>query len=372
MVVNDEWPMTERLHAPSGRGDPFAAAVRATRMPMLVTDPKQPDNPIVFANDAFLSLTGYGRHEVLGRNCRFLQGEKTDPEAVAKIRDAITAEADVALDILNYRKDGTPFWNALYISPVQGDDGETLFFFASQLDVTERKNAEMEVREDRQRIEEAVQARTAELRASLEARTELLHELDHRVKNNLQMISALILLELRHAEHDEVRQSLSNVKGRVEALASVHRLLRREEDDVLFDLSSFLQEYAPETILARFQSELALLLDLEPTQVSSDHAAPVALIANELVTMAVRHRERSGCGEVRLSVRTAKEGQCRLCLEDDQSAEGVGASVDGRSKSFVDLLARQLGGAVHWQGEPASAHRICVDIPVLTPSNQHD
>ena len=72
----DAVKLTDILHAEQGRGDPFAGAVRATRMPMIITDPRQDDHPIVFANDAFLGLTGYKRDEVLGRNCRFLQGPK--------------------------------------------------------------------------------------------------------------------------------------------------------------------------------------------------------------------------------------------------------------------------------------------------------
>ena len=78
----DAWRMTEMLHAEHGKGDPFAAAIRATRMAMLITDPRQPDNPIVFANEAFLRLTGYERDEVIGQNCRFLQGPDTDSAAV--------------------------------------------------------------------------------------------------------------------------------------------------------------------------------------------------------------------------------------------------------------------------------------------------
>ena len=69
-----DWHETDRLHAEQGQGDPFAAAVRATRMAMIITDPRQADNPIVFANAAFFKLTGFGRDEVLGHNCRFLQG----------------------------------------------------------------------------------------------------------------------------------------------------------------------------------------------------------------------------------------------------------------------------------------------------------
>ena len=77
----DAWHMTDDLHAEQGKGDPFAAAIRATRMSMIITDPRKPDNPIVFANDSFLRLTGYAREEVIGRNCRFLQGPDTDADA---------------------------------------------------------------------------------------------------------------------------------------------------------------------------------------------------------------------------------------------------------------------------------------------------
>ncbi len=127
----------ENLRAESNRGDPFAAAVRATRMPMIVTDPRQYDNPIVFANDAFLHLTGYSRLEVTGRNCRFLQGPETDPAAVARIRDAVREQVDIQVRLLNYRKDGTTFHNALYVGPVRDAAGTVVYYFASQFDVTE-------------------------------------------------------------------------------------------------------------------------------------------------------------------------------------------------------------------------------------------
>lgn len=130
--------LLDRLQGESHRGDPFAAAVRATRMPMIVTDPHQFDNPIVFANTAFLALTGYERLEVVGRNCRFLQGPETDPDAVSRIREAVRAEAPITIDLLNYRRDGTTFRNALYMGPVHDDAGTLRYFFASQLDVSER------------------------------------------------------------------------------------------------------------------------------------------------------------------------------------------------------------------------------------------
>jgi PAS domain S-box-containing protein len=127
----------DALKAEAHRGDPFAAAVRATRMPMIITDPSQHDNPIVFVNNAFLKLTGYTRLEVIGRNCRFLQGPETDPAAVDRIRDGIQEEVDVRVDLLNYRKDGSTFHNALFVGPVRDAEGKVVYFFASQLDVSE-------------------------------------------------------------------------------------------------------------------------------------------------------------------------------------------------------------------------------------------
>ncbi len=98
-------------------------AMERTRMPMVVTDPRQPDNPIVLANRSFLHETGYVADELLGRNCRMLQGADTDRDAVEQIQQALIDEREITIELLNYRKDGTPFWNQLYISPVHDDDG---------------------------------------------------------------------------------------------------------------------------------------------------------------------------------------------------------------------------------------------------------
>jgi PAS domain S-box-containing protein len=124
------------------RAGPFVAALDRTRQPMLVTDPRLPDNPIVLANRSFLALTGYEADEVLGRNCRFLQGPDTDPAAVALVRAAVAERREVKVQLLNYRKDGGTFWNELYLSPVFSDAGELLNFFASQVDVTDSRQRE--------------------------------------------------------------------------------------------------------------------------------------------------------------------------------------------------------------------------------------
>ncbi len=126
--------------------DILLAAIEATRMPMVLSDPNRPDNPIVFANRAFVRMTGYERSEIVGRNCRFLQGPETDADTVERVRHAVRARDELAVELLNYRKDGTSFWNALFVSPVFDPAGNLVYFFASQLDVSRRRAAEEALR----------------------------------------------------------------------------------------------------------------------------------------------------------------------------------------------------------------------------------
>lgn len=120
----------------------FFAAVKTTRMPMIVTNPNEPDNPIVFANPAFINMTGYSWDELIGRNCRLLQGPETDRDTVSEVRSAVKQRRETSVEILNYKKNGAAFWNALFISPVLDADNKLIYYFASQLDVTRRRDAE--------------------------------------------------------------------------------------------------------------------------------------------------------------------------------------------------------------------------------------
>jgi PAS domain S-box-containing protein len=119
-------------------------AMDAAPVGIIVTDPSLPDNGIVYANKEFERLTGYAESEILGENCRFLQGEETDPGTVTEMREAIAAEEAVTVELRNYRKDGTPFWNRVWISPIRDADGAVTNFVGFQEDVTERVEARRE------------------------------------------------------------------------------------------------------------------------------------------------------------------------------------------------------------------------------------
>ena len=119
----------------SGHGDLSKASLLSSQeleQSVVITDPSQPDNPMIFISDEFEKQTGYSPAESLGKNCRFLQGPETDPEAIEAIRRALAEKDELTIDILNYAKDGSQFWNRLRIRPLYGDDGEVLFFAGAQ------------------------------------------------------------------------------------------------------------------------------------------------------------------------------------------------------------------------------------------------
>lgn len=120
----------------------LARAIASTSEGVLITDPHQPHNPIIYANPAFLRITGYDLAEVMGKNCRFLQGENTDYQVVEQIRQAIQDQREVTATLVNYRKNGQPFWNELRIAPVFSESKDLLYFVGIQTDITERKQAE--------------------------------------------------------------------------------------------------------------------------------------------------------------------------------------------------------------------------------------
>jgi PAS domain S-box-containing protein len=101
----------------------------------VVSDPNLPDNPIIECNKPFLELTGYERDEVIGRNCRFLRGSQTNPGVTDKMREAIRAPKPVLVEVLNYRKNGDAFCNAVMIVPLFDEAGKLRYFLGSQVEI---------------------------------------------------------------------------------------------------------------------------------------------------------------------------------------------------------------------------------------------
>ena len=122
--------------------DILRAVARMSPLPMVLTDPHQPDDPLVFCNAAFSQLTGYSADEVVGRNCRLLQGELTDPAALVALRDAVAGRRECQVELWNHRKDGSPFWCSMFVGPVYDRDGQLIHWFGSQLDTTARREVD--------------------------------------------------------------------------------------------------------------------------------------------------------------------------------------------------------------------------------------
>lgn len=101
----------------------------------VISDPRLPDNPIVACNQAFMDLTGYGEDEIVGRNCRFLSGPATEPWLTEMIRQSVSKHAPVLVEILNYKRDGSPFRNAVLVAPIFDKEGELEYFLGSQVEL---------------------------------------------------------------------------------------------------------------------------------------------------------------------------------------------------------------------------------------------
>ena len=318
----------------SDRRELASVALERTRMPIVITDARQADNPIVMANQAFLDLTGYTDAEVIGRNCRFLQGADTSRETLANIRDAISRQEDLTIDLLNYRKDGSPFWNQLYLSPICDAGGRAIYFFASQFDITASRRAR-EVEESEHR---------------------LLREVDHRAMNALALVQAIVRL----SRTDSVERYAQIVQGRVGALARAHVFLAQggwtgADLDVL--VRGELQAVAARDTR----------VDGRGVHIAPDQVQPLLLVLHEMVDDTVRSGALAGeGGAVRVRCWRDEAGGRQGFEWRESGGDPSAASRTPEFASFLvtTLVERQLKGAISWRAGAAGLEAD-VRLPVV-------
>jgi len=201
---------------------------------MIVTDPSQKDNPIVFCNDAFTFMTGYSEDEIVGSNCRFLQGPETDRTVIAEVRDAVANKREVSVEVLNYRKNGSTFWNALFVSPVFDANGAVKYFFGSQLDISRRREAEEALHEAQK----------------MEAVGKLTGGIAHDFNNLLQVIQGYAdILEARIGDGDRgARRAVEAIATAANRGATLTQQLlafarKQELRDRLFNFNSLIADF---------------------------------------------------------------------------------------------------------------------------------
>jgi two-component sensor histidine kinase len=214
-------------------------------------------------------------------------------------------------------------------------------------------------------LEAAVEARTRDLKAALDQRTALIHELDHRVKNNLQLISALMLMQARRAGNPEVRRALDGMAERLHAIGAVHRRLFQREDVGRFDLSDFVRDLVSDLGGASGRPEIRFACALEPVEAPAERAAALALLINELLTNALRHAfpgGRAGVVSIDLSI-VANDLRIEIADDGVGMSGPAGGSCDG-SQGFgltiVDLLSRQLHGRLSRDPGPPGVRTLVV------------
>lgn len=134
---------------------------------IVITDPHQVDNPIIYVNPSFLDMSGYTREEVIGHNCRFLQGDDRDQEGLQQLREAIQKQESITVVLRNYRKNHTLFWNELTVSPVHDESGGLINFIGVQNDITDRKEAEKAISEFYSKISHELRTPLSSVRTAL-------------------------------------------------------------------------------------------------------------------------------------------------------------------------------------------------------------
>jgi PAS domain S-box-containing protein len=298
-----------------------------------------------YVNPAFTRITGYTLEEVAGQKPSILKSGWTSPEGYRQLWETIGAGEEWRGEFHNKRKDGGLFWVSASISPIKNTDGIITHYIAVEEDITERKRDE-----DR-------------LRASLDEKEVLVKEINHRVKNNLQIISSLLSLQSRDILDQRARQAFKVSQDRIKAMALVHEMLYQSEDLGRIDFGEYLQTLTTDLYNAFGLSAqgIDLKVDVDRIFFGVDTGIPCGLIVNELVSNALKHAFPGGAsGEICVSVR-GEDDRYTMVVKDN--GVGLPEGMDFRQTTtlgltIVNALAQQIKGAIDFSSVGGSEIKI--------------
>ncbi len=317
---------------------PFVTAAEKTRMPMVFTDAMVPGHPIIFANDAFLALSGYDREEALGKEFKSLLADGVDGEAMATVEAEFAADSGTEPEIHYRRKDGSEFWASIFISPVCDERGAVVQHFVSLIDLTRHK-------------QDSARAKG------------MIDELNHRVKNTLSTVQSIVTQVLRRpAEPAAMREA---IESRVLALSRSHDLLTISnwQSAGLHDLVDTALE--PFEVVAGRAERFTIRGD--NVQLPPRTTLPLAIALHELATNAVKYGAFSndaGTIAIDWAVTPGEQGERLLLRWVEQGGPPVTAPTHQGFGSWVIErgLAHELGGQVSLDYLPDGI--VCrIDIP---------
>jgi len=253
------------------------------------------------------------------------------------------------------------------ITPVH-DAAGLAYFYAAQADMTHTREREVTMRVTNDELERLVAARTHDLSAALEQKTALLHEVDHRVKNNLQVISSLMLLKARRTPEGDARDALQGMAERIGALSTAHRMLYSEGDCTHFNLGDFAAEFLSDVNAGLDHDKQRVEAEVEPIAVAAAMAAPLALLIHELTANALRHAfPNAREGRVSITARRTEAGMQLTIRDDGVGLAAAAPNPAGFGRNLVEMVVRQLRGTIAWADAGPGTH-VEIDIPLQLPA----
>lgn len=303
---------------------------------IIVTNPQ---GEIVLVNDAFCNISGYSREETMGRNCRFLQGPRTSAQTVARIRQALQGQQIFSGEILNYRKNGQPFWNDLEIAPVFGADNAITHLVGITKDITEKKAADLIIEQDRAAIQSNQQQLRILSRRVLEAqeteRKRLAHELHDELGQSLTAVKINLLMQQAQSGHAPTPIDTENVRIVEDTLQQVRRLALALRPSMLDDLGlapalAWLAKSASvnRDVVVDFQAHT------DQARLPSEVETACFRIVQESLTNVRRHAQAKQV-EIRLSVQARL---LHLSIRDDGVGFDTAALAGAQSPPSLGVL----------------------------------